>query len=153
MDHLRGCCRSAPMEKTARVVKDAIVGERKPKFGIGKKQKEMDCDNIHVFMRMILSSGVAIEPRRELMSPLQTISDARTAYVNARGRRMEQGHVRDENGYVLDSRLYSHPLAQFSNDCKLNLDFSYADDLSVTAMKTSVDATHSTWAWVKSKFR
>ena len=66
---------------------------------------------------------------------------------------MEQGHVRDENGYVLDSRLYSHPLAQFSNDCKLNLDFSYADDLSVTAMKTSVDATHSTWAWVKSKFR
>lgn len=47
MDHLRGCCRSAPMEKTARVVKDAIVGERKPKFGIGKKQKEMDCDNIH----------------------------------------------------------------------------------------------------------
>ena len=57
-------------------MKDAIVGERKPKFGIGKKQKEMDCDNIHVFMRMILGSGVAIEPRRELMSPLQTISDA-----------------------------------------------------------------------------
>ena len=144
----RCCCRSAAQPG---VVKDAIVGERKPKFGIGKKQKEMECEKVHVFMRCILSSGVAIEPRRTLLSPSQTIDDARTAYVTARGRPLQQQHVRDENGYVLESTLQSQPLAQFSNDCKLNLDFSYADDMSVSVMKKSVDTTQSYWAWIKSK--
>ena len=139
------------MEKTAKAVKDAIVGERGPKFGCGKKQKEMECDKIHVFMRCILSSGVAIEPRRALLSPAHTIGDARTAYITARGRQIQQEHVRDENGYVLEKSLHSQPLAQFSNDCKLNLDFSYAEDISVSAMKKSVDASHSTWAWIRSK--
>lgn len=140
------------MEKTAKAMKDAIVGERGPKFGCGKKQKEIECDKIHVFMRCILSSGVAIEPRRALLSPAHTISDARTAYINARGRPIQQEHVRDENGYVLETSLHSQPLAQFSNDCKLNLDFSYSEDISVSAMKKSVDASHSTWAWIRSKF-
>ena len=139
------------MEKTAKAVKDAIVGERGPKFGCGKKQKEMECEKIHVFMRCILSSGVAIEPRRTLLSPSQTIDDARTAYVTARGRILHQEYVRDENGYVLESTLHLQPLAQFSNDCKLNLDFSYADDMSVSVMKKSVDTTQSYWAWIKSK--
>jgi len=50
---LLSLCRPAwnKMEKTAKVMKDAIVGERKPKFGIGKKQKEMECEKVHVFMQ------------------------------------------------------------------------------------------------------
>lgn len=150
---LLSLCRPAwnKMEKTAKVMKDAIVGERKPKFGIGKKQKEMECEKVHVFMQCMLSSGVAVEPRRTLMSPSQTIADARIAYVDARGRPLQQTHVRDENGYVLEASLHSQPVAQFSNDCKLNLDFSYADDMSVAVMKKSVDTTHSAWAWLKSK--
>ena len=118
------------MEKTAKVVKDAIVGERKPKFGIGKKQKEMECEKVHVFMRCMLSSGVAMEPRRTLMSPSQTIADARIAYVDARGRPLQQTHVRDENGYLLERSLEMQPLARFSNACQLNLSFSYAEDVS-----------------------
>ena len=133
--------------KTAKVVKDAIVGERKPKFGCGKKQKEMECEKIHVFMQCILGSGVAVEPIRALLSPSQTIEDARKAYVGARGRPMQQSHVRDENGYVLERSLDLQPLAQFSNDCQLCLSFSYAEDLSVTSMKKSADA----WAWLKGK--
>jgi len=135
------------MEKTAKVVKDAIVGEHKPKFGIGKKQNEMHCEKIHVFMRCILSSGVAMEPRRALLSPSQAIADARIAYVDARaGRPLQQTHVRDEHGYVLESSLHSQPLAQFSNDCKLNLDFSYGNAEDMTS------ATTQSWrAWRASK--
>ena len=142
------------MAKTAKAVTDAFVGEPVPKFGCaGKKQKmELECDKIHVFMRYVLSSGVASERRRALLSPTQTINDARAAYINARGgRSLQQEHVRDEHGFALDPSLHSLPLAQFSNDCKLNLDFSYADDLSVSVMKKSIEHTQSSWAWIKSK--
>ena len=137
------------MERTAKIVKDALVGEHAQKFGCGTKQTEMECDKIHVFMKCILGSGIPIEPIRALLSPSQTIDDARKAYVAARGRPIEQLHVRDENGYLIESSLHSQPLAQFSNGCKLNLHFSYAEDISVTVMKKSVDATQSYWAWIK----
>ena len=65
------------MEKTAKVVKEAIVGERMPKFGLGQKQKEMECEKIHVYMQCLLGGGVAVEPIRALLSPSQTIEDAR----------------------------------------------------------------------------
>ena len=75
------------MEKTAKAVKEAIVGERMPKFGLGQKQKEMECEKIHVYMQCLLGGGVAVEPIRALLSPSQTIEDARKVYVEARGGR------------------------------------------------------------------
>ena len=69
------------MEKTAKAVKEAIVGERMPKFGLGQKQKEMECEKIHVYMQCLLGGGVAVEPIRALLSPSQTIEDARKVYL------------------------------------------------------------------------
>ena len=141
------------MEKTAKAVKEAIVGERMPKFGLGQKQKEMECEKIHVYMQCLLGGGVAVEPIRALLSPSQTIEDARKVYVEARGGRpLQQSRVRDENGYLLERSLEMQPLARFSNACQLNLSFSYrtprCEDVSVKSMKTSADA----WTWLKSKF-
>ena len=90
-----------------------------------------------------------MEPIRALLSPSQTIEDARKVYVEARGGRpLQQSRVRDENGYLLERSLEMQPLARFSNACQLNLSFSYAEDVSVKSMKTSADA----WTWLKSKF-
>ena len=119
------------MEKTAKAVKEAIVGERMPKFGLGQKQKEMECEKIHVYMQCLLGGGVAVEPIRALLSPSQTIEDARKVYVEARGGRpLQQSRVRDENGYLLERSLEMQTLARFSNACQLNLSFSYAEDVS-----------------------
>ena len=137
------------MEKTAKAVKEAIVGERMPKFGLGQKQKEMECEKIHVYMQCLLGGGVVMEPIRALLSPSQTIEDARKVYVEARGGRpLQQSRVRDENGYLLERSLEMQTLARFSNACQLNLSFSYAEDVSVKSMKTAADAGQ----WLKSKF-
>ena len=137
------------MEKTAKAVKEAIVGERMPKFGLGQKQKEMECEKIHVYMQCLLGGGVVMEPIRALLSPSQTIEDARKVYVEARGGRpLQQSRVRDENGYLLERSLEMQTLARFSNACQLNLSFSYAEDVSVKSMKTAADAGQ----WLKSQF-
>ena len=101
-------------------------------------------------MQCLLGGGVAVEPIRALLSPSQTIEDARKVYVEARGGRpLQQSRVRDENGYLLERSLADaelQTLARFSDACQLNLSFSYAEDVSVKSMKTSADA------WLKSKF-
>ena len=114
-------------------------------------KREMECDRIHVFTRCVLASGLAMERRRLLMAPTDSLEDARAAYVDARGRPVRQDHFRDEHGFVLQPGLSKQSLARFSNQCRLNLDLCYKDGAAVSMMQGTIDAPSNVWAWAKRK--
>jgi hypothetical protein len=100
-----------------------LEAEQVVKRGTSSNQmaEKSGCAEIHVFMRCI---GKATEKRRALLTPVSSVGDARKAFEAARGGPIRQEHTLDEEGYLFSEKLVREPLWKFSNNCRLNLDFT-----------------------------
>ena len=122
-------------------------------YGVGKQEEEEKCSSIHVFMRCV--GNLSADTQHVIHPPHVTIATVRKEFAHARiqngGREMAQQVVRSERNYAMDPQNLHKPLCAFSNNCKLNLDFTYqkqGTDIVVEGGEILVDAGKHIAGWI-----
>ena len=101
-----------------------------PKFGQGKPlQEKKNCPEITAFFACYGIAGLTVDKRRLILPSTSSIIDAKFAYIASSGKPMNQDIVSDENYFVFGEKDVKRPLWYFSNQCLVNLTFTYSDHI------------------------
>jgi len=127
-----------------------------PKFGVSKNQCEEEaCKFVHVFMRRL--GRTDYRTLRHAFLPTKTLRDVKEVFEKKHGEG-DQQHIVDENGFVFSEKMLDEPLWKFSHCCRLNVDFTYDNNLTTvkdatsSAMKIAAETTNTVVRSVRGRF-